>query len=405
MRYNIELSRQRWVVLLIYIFFNVYYSIIFSFRGTLGGDFKNEYPSEPLSLSLSLLLVLITLFIFCIIYEKLQILETNSCSPPKTKIFDLTFLLIAIVYFYGSINGYYLSFNSDGEQVNRPFFFSLFSFLIHPDYLLLIYLFYRLTSVSVIYLAILVITLVSFFIGGRTLILIFMLPLINIYLIVVKHRQFNLKANIKIVLIAIACYPFLRATKWIIPLLFIDDGVGFSDIYDVYTVNFLNGDFIQNYLSSLDGALERFQHVANISFLIGNEKIINYIDGFDYRFLGGVTGYFINKLSGAGEFNLNNIYASAIDGRFNWETHTGFAGLFLIDTSVFIQSLFAIFIFLPFTVILSKRIDGDGVLRELNWLCLIVYMFHGWVTAFVIHFEALFVFLVLVRLFHTRLRH
>lgn len=390
---NLLLIKQRNIILSLYLFTNVYFTFVFIDRGRLGGDFRNAYASNTDSLLISLGFILSSWFFLSLVFKYLSLLEVKKINFFANRTFDYFFLILTIVYFYGVLKGYI-----PGGEI-RPLFFSLF-LVIQPDYLLLIYLFYRVSSVSIIYFLVLGLVVFSFMLNGRTAIFIILLPLFNIYHIV-NNNRFSIFKNLVLIIPALFIYPFIRVTKYIIPNYLLSGGNDFSGFMSYYYDSFIANNFIDNYVNTLNSSLERFQHVGNISFLMDHPNISIYVSSFDYKFIqSGLIGYIYTLFSGERNVHaINSIFTSYFANTFDWSTHTGIIGIYFIDHLLFIQSIFVILVSLFLAVIISKVFAVSNALYEINWLSMILYLFHGWYGTFLVHVQSLLFFLIIIIIF------
>jgi hypothetical protein len=395
------LIKQRNILLSIYLLSNIYFTFVFIERGTLGGDFHDNYNANSEALLLGLVIILFSWLFLAFLFKRFSAIKVKPINFQNNRLLDLFFLFLSLFYLYGCLQGYYLG-NTGEDPIPRPFIFSAVNLFLHPDYLLIIYFFYRINSPSLTYLITLIFTAVSYFLAGRSFIFMFFLPLLNIYLILNRGKLYLLW-NFLLIICGLLIYPFIRFAKYMLPSYYQS---GESNFIAFYLMQLMNGDIMETYLKTFDASLERFQHVANISFLIDKQnEVLGYFSGFDYYFING-AGTFLNYayktiFDTTKLISLNSVYASYIDGGFFRNVHTGIGSIFFISPTLFVFSILFIIVILFLAVNVTKLFDTYKSVNELNWLAMLLFIFHGWYNAFILHFESLIIFAAILALFNT----
>jgi hypothetical protein len=394
------LIKQRNILLSIYLLSNIYFTFVFIKRGTLGGDFHDNYNANSEALLIGLVIILFSWFALAFLFKRFSAIKVTPINFQNNRLLDLFFLFLSLFYLYGCLQGYYLG-NTGEDFIPRPFIFSAVNLFLHPDYLLIIYFFYRINSPSLTYLITLIFTAVSYFLAGRTGIFIFFLPLLNIYLILNRGKLYLLW-NFLLIVCGLLIYPFIRFAKYILPSYYQSGESNFSAFY---LMELMNGDIMGTYLKIFNASLERFQHVANISFIIDKQhELIVYFSNLDcYLIGGGFLGYVYNLIFDRdGSIYFNIALAKFIEETsFTWNVHSGAVSIFFISPLQFVITIFFMILILSLAVVLTKFFDSCKSVNELNWLAMLLFIFHGWHNAFILHFESLIIFAVILALFNT----
>lgn len=395
------LIKQRRILLSIYLLSNIYFTFVFIECGILGGDFNYKFKANSEALFLGLVIILFSWFVLAFLFKRFSAIKVKPISFHNNRLLELFFLFLSLFYLYGCLQGYYIS-NTGTDIIPRPFIFSAANLFLHPDYLLIIYFFYRIKSPSLIYYITLISTVLSYLLAGRSFIFIYLLPLLNIYFILNKGKIY-LFWNFFLIIIGILIYPFIRFAKTMIPSYYQSEE---SDFMVYYIFQLFNGDIVETYINSFNSSLERFQHVANMSFLIDKQQeIISYISNFDYYSIGGGLSAYIFRVlfDKHNSIYLNSLFASYIKGSLtsDWSVHSGMSGVFFVSPPLFLITISYVLIILFLTVMVTKLFDVHKSVNELNWLCMLFYIFHGWNSAFLMHFESLIIFLIVLSIFQS----
>ena len=396
------MQKQRVILLWIYILSNIISTLIMINSGYLVGDFKGNYSIHIEPLIAALFFILLTIFLLNFIFKISSSINVsiyiNNINYRKL---DYIFLLLSIIYLYGCISGYYIKYDPTA-LANRPFWSSLIYFFIPFDYVLLIYAFFAIQRISKIYFINLFMLVFCYILGGRTGILLFIYPLINIYTYLYKGKIYFIR-NIMIIIFGFSVYPFVRAFKLYYPwYLFQNNGNSFID----FCLDKIGNDYWGTYVIFFEQSFERFQHVSNLAFLISNDNVLKFIHSHDfYLFSGGKIGFFIDKifnLHSNNEKSASNLFAYFINGRSDWQVNTSLLGLPIIDIYNGIFAIFIAIILIFISNFIAKLISSNRTIIELNWLLMIVFILHGWLDAYIAHTEALVVFVFI--LFLTRIK-
>ena len=387
----------------LYIFFNVVCAIYFSCTGLLGGDFVNEYVASPVWLVVALIIVLITFYFFsCLLFKLFSAVKVTRYSQVNSVIIDLILTCIFIYSIYVTIFYKIGVYGLDPDELESvPGYLKQIYSVIQPIHFGIIYLFYRVGNFRLLTYINLVLYVVLFLVSGQTnqFILIFALYLFyrNNY-----AKPVNMNILVLMTIAGIALYPLFRLLKVGI--------VGFQrDGTDLtHYVSLISDDFLTYYSTFLFVTLERFQIVANISFLlehfqeiyqtysssVGVGNVINFFTtNWVIKFFMKSIGLFIDTSASPQTF-----LALMINGRDFWASHIGIFGYYIFYgvASFFIYSFIVVVMLI--TAILCKKISKSDSLLLLFRLLVLILVCHGWLMAFVFFMQALLVFYLLIYL-------
>lgn len=247
----------------LYIFFNVACVIYFSCTGLLGGDFANEYVASPFWLVVALIVVLATFyFVSCFLFNLFCSIRVTRHTQSNSIIID-AFLSIVIVFStYLSVVYKIGVYGLDPDDLTSvPAYLKQIYSITQPIHLGIIYLFYRVGNFNVLTYVNLMLYIVLFLVSGQTnqFILIFALYLFyrNTY-----AKPINKNKLVILTIFGIIFYPIFRLVKV---------GIVGSQRDDTELLQFattIGSDFFSYYSAFLFVTLERFQIVANISFIL-----------------------------------------------------------------------------------------------------------------------------------------
>lgn len=390
-------------IVMFYVFFNIYNALYFIYDGgKLGGDFvgENRYTTPETLLISSFLIVITFLATYFFVAVILSIKIKARIKVVKSKIVDLIFLFITLVYLYGIYTGQYIMIDKS-VNMNSSFLLSIFNFVFVPSFILLIYLFYRAEDRGFIYYLILTLYLMSSFLKGETYILILMLPLIYIIRKGIKPVKLY-----TMVIMAIIVYPFIRMLKGYL----IFKAVSMNKSEDIMlwvNANNNSDNFFGFYMFYFQQGVERFQHVANVAYLYDHLKdFIMYLSNNDYSIIAStITVHLKNMLfSYSTGTNMNVIFNYFHSGFTLGSEHIGLAGYILIYGWYSIILFVFLMIIIFFSLVLSKWIDKTEKVTILTFYLIFILVCHSWFNAFILYINALIVFSVIMLLLRFYLR-
>ncbi|HIF9186757.1 TPA: oligosaccharide repeat unit polymerase [Photobacterium damselae] len=393
-------KQPRNIFILLYLFFNTYFLIYYYNDGFLGGDLFGEYEiKNKASLIygyLSILVPCLFLFLFFNWFEKVNIFKSQHLNKKGLFYLDIIILLLGVFYFYGCLKGYYVSLDFSGG-VQRPFIFSIIYAVFPIDILLVIYLFYVFReNRSILYKINFFIILAIYLYSGRTGIFLMLFMLLLIFF-GRNNKNISYVKVIGCIFLGLSLYPFIRPLKEYVPayiLYFRDKGEPFFSGYlDVWMKN----DFATFYLEKLNSSLERFQQISNVTYLIDNYHQMNnfllsktyYIYSFNwFDLVNGVINNYKKPVF------FNNLLAQSINGSDAWAAQSGVSGLIFISNESYVIYIFVSLVLIIISIYLSKKLDVKII--QLTWLSMVLYIMHGWISAYILYVEALIVFSVIV---------
>lgn len=385
----------------LYIFFNVACAIYFSYSGLLGGDFGNAYIASPYWLMVSLVIVLMIFYFFsCFLFNLLSRIKVTRYSQVNSIIIDIIFIFILMFSIYIALAYKIGVYGLDPDElISVPAYLVKTYSILQPIHLGIIYLFYRVSNFRFLTYVNLLLYVVLFLVSGQTNQFILMFAL---YLYYRNTYSKPIKKNKLIILttLGIAFYPLFRLLK-----------VGIIGVQRDNTdiLQFANGvgsDFFSYYATFLFVTLERFQVVANISFILERFNEIHQ----SYSLLvdnGNVSNFFESNwiikfviksfgLDVSTGMQPQSFLALMINGKEFWSSHIS-----LLGYSVFygVASLF-IYLFLlvvmALSIFLCKKMTNENNLLLLCRLLVLIFICHGWLMAYVLFLQALVVFFIFI---------
>lgn len=387
----------------LYIFFNVACVIYFSYTGLLGGDFANEYVASPFWLIVALFIVLATFYFFsCFLFKIFCSVKVRRYSQVNSIIIDvfstclfIFSIYVALVYKIGVFG-----LNPD-DLISVPAYLKQTYSFFQPIYFGVIYLFYRVGKFKFLTYFNLILYVVLFLVSGQTnqFILIFALYLFyrNNY-----SKPINKNKLIMLTMLGVALYPCFRLLKIGI--------VGFQrdDTDLLHFANIIGGDFFNYYSTFLFVTLERFQIVANISFilehfnnifrdyssLVGSYNISNFFTS------NWIIKFFMKPLGVNIDLSMQpqSFLALLINGREFWSSHIGLFGYYVFYGIGSILIYLFLLIIMLLSIILCKKVSMEDNLLLLCRLLILILICHGWLMAYVFFFQALIVFCIFIYL-------
>ncbi|AYO15862.1 hypothetical protein D0812_16190 [Vibrio owensii] len=382
----------------IYLLSNIIFFFIMSSDLLLRGDFKQQVQIDQISLNIGLSLILLSfLFIFSIFS-----LSENSNRHKKTfqdnkkcTILDYIFASLAVLY----LIGFYLGYISVFKTVSPPFWWNLSAFIIPYGYIFIIYIYYRLEHFNYISAFVSIVVILTSLVQLQTGVFIFFIPLV----VEMMRKKYSYRKITTIILTGILIYPFFRHLKGVIGHFILYDGSSLSYFMDIYFTDFYDDGFLSYYFFLLSRTLERFQHLANISYVISNLDYLNSLvsnnDVFNLYFkpFSVIFDKIISLPDNA--LYMNALVAKTIDSTKDWNVHLGFFGGLLLSYEYLIilpVTLFIIF----FVNIVSNRYLVSSVV-DLHWLVVLCFVFHGWFNAYFEFFQAWLVFSIILAVSNT----
>lgn len=380
----------------LYLFFNILLGFYFIYTGYLGGDFEDQgIITKPFLMVFSIVIVIFSfIFILKIIFPLTERIQVSPLIFTDSKFLHVIFLIVSLFYILCALLGVSNTRLDHAASDVPSIIFHLYSIL-SPQNIILIYCFYSFGSKNKIYFINLFLLIIGYYLSGTTFVLIYLLPLFIFYM-EVKKRLPSIKKICFYSFCFLLIYPLLRVLKYGINTIFSMYGtLDERELRNFLTTRFYaNGDgFFENYIDFLSLSLARFQHVANIEYLIENNKIIYQLSShYDIWNIDFYMFRFINKLFyNTGEiYNVQNVVAYHISGFDTWASHIGFIGYGLIYGIESFGYYLFIFPLIFFSIILAKKIGGRVI--ELVWLNNLIMIVHGWFSPYIYFTYGLVVF-------------
>lgn len=388
--YNDNLSG---FILVLYIFFNIYGALSFIKTGELGGDFIFDNSNvSNLNIVLALALILSSFLVVYLLFSVFCRVKVNvKIRQVRYYYLDRVFLFILVIYTYGVFSGQY----SHGGNESKNLIYTIFNYVLVPSQLILVYLFYAARSSSIIYISILASFILLAILKGETYLFIILLPIYAI----INNGTLHIFKVFLITFIAFIFYPFIRVFK----AFTIDNNhaENKSEMITWMASRFAGESYFDVYVSFFNQSLERFQHVANVAYLIENKgAFLNLLASNDYNIITSSTISLIKEevFSVSNGRSINVLFDYLHSGHFMGAEHIGIAG-YLALWGIYSLPIFVFVIFLMFlSVYLSKMIDESNKVLCLSWIASILFICHSWFNAFTMYIYALFVFLLIVLL-------
>lgn len=385
----------------LYIFFNVACVIYFSYTGLLGGDFANEYVASPFWLIVALFIVLATFYFFsCFLFKIFCSVKVRRYSQVNSIIIDVFFTCLFLFSTYVALAYKIGVFGLDPDDlISVPAYLKQTYSVFQPIYLGVIYLFYRVGNFKFLTYFNLVLYVVLFLVSGQTnqFILIFALYLFyrNNY-----AKPINKNKLIMLTMLGIALYPCFRLLKIGI--------VGFQrdDTDLLQFASIIGGDFLSYYTTFLFVTLERFQIVANISFilerfseihqnyslLIGPDNVSNFFaNNWIIKFFMKALGFDVDL-----SMQPQSFLALLINGREFWSSHIGIFGYYVFYSIGSMLIYLFLLVVMALSVFLCKKMSKNDNLLLLCRLLVLIVVCHGWIMAYVFFLQALIVFYIFI---------
>lgn len=375
----------------LYIGLNIYFSFSYIFdNGILGGDFLGSgLKVSTYSIIVAIVNILLSYYIYMVCFFKLA----NKIKVKKTinfhdfNLLHKVFFVINIFYFYCSFYGG--TSYEDFSKTGLPSIFQSILVIFEVERLIYAYMIFGVLSKNKLYFFNVILMVISNLIVGKSGVLIYLLPIYCLN----KGYSGEILNKFKVsifILIGLALAPIVRFFK--LSIGFIDSGRA-SDINDVAQIYQGNSSLSNLYYYFFNASFERFQHVANLSYIIDKEKLIrsNLNDFFiNNHFTMYLYRSFFNL--DKPEIYLNSYFASMINGRTSWSTHSGISGLYF---ALGLQGLLYILMYsllLFFTIVFVKKFDRSNIMIHYVWMNALLLFWHGWLGPFYASCYALIVF-------------
>lgn len=385
----------------LYIFFNVVCVIYFSYTGLLGGDFANQYTASPFWLVVALFVVLATFyFVSCFLFNIFCSIKVTRYTQSNSIVIDAFLTIVIIFSIYLSVVYKIGVYGLDPDDlISVPAYLKQFYSITQPIHLGIIYLFYRVGNFKVLTYVNLVLYIILFLVSGQTnqFILIFALYL---FYRNTCAKPINKNKIVILTMLGIILYPVFRLLKV---------GIVGSQRDGTELLQFaatIGSDFFSYYSAFLFVTLERFQIVANISFIL--ERFHEVYQ--NYSFLVGqgnvsnfftsnwIIKFFMKTLGFDIDINVQPqaFLATIINGREFWSSHIGLFGYYVFYGMSSILIYLFILVVMAFSVILCKKITKENSLLLLCQLLILIIICHGWLMAYVFFLQALIFFYIFI---------
>lgn len=386
---------------MIYLGLNIYFSISYFFDdGLLGGDFYNRgvYVSGS-SIFIAIISIVVTYILYLYftfnILDKIKINYTIEFN--NFKLLHIVFSIITFFYFFCSLYGGN-SYNIDFKETGLPYIFLQILTIFEVEKLLYVYIFFGLISTSRIYYINLIIIVIANLISGKSGVLIYLLPLYCINM-TLSHNGFSRNKVFIYMILGIIISPIVRLLRLFFSFTASNNQQDISDFISIYKGNSSYWDLYEYFFAA---SFERFQHVANLSYIIEKSNIIST----------QLNDYFINNhftiylarlffLHDKPEIYFNSFLASMIDNSKDWSTHSGISGLYysLGTEGLFYIVLYSILL-IP-AIFFSKIFDKKGIIVQYVWINTLLLFWHGWIGPFYASIYALIIFFIILLIIKT----
>ncbi len=396
-----NLTDYRIFLLLIYLGLNIYFSIIYLFDdGLLGGDFYNrEIHVSSSSIFIAIISIILTYiiylhFIFNLV-DKIKINFTIEFS--NFKILHIVFSIITFFYFYCSLYGGN-SYNIDFKETGLPYIFLQILTIFEVEKLLYVYIFFGLACVGRIYHINLIIIIIANLISGKSGVLIYLLPLYCINM-VLNHNGFSRKKVFTYIILGIIISPIIRILRLFFSFTVSNNQQDITDFISIYKGNSSYLDLYEYFFSA---SFERFQHVANLSYIVEKGNIIS-TQLNDYFINNHFTIYLARTffLHDKPEIYFNSFLANMIDNSKDWSTHSGISGLYYsLGTEGLLYIVIYSLLLIPL-IVFSKVFDKKGIIVQYVWVNTLLLFWHGWIGPFYASIYALIIFFIILIIIKT----
>ncbi|MND30352.1 hypothetical protein D3C80_208820 [compost metagenome] len=389
----------------LYVFFNIVCAIYFSSTGLLGGDFGGEYKASSFWIVIALCIILLTFILFpSVIFNFFNSIKVNRCKNIKSNSIDYFFTLVFIFSIYIAVV-YKMGVYGMGEDIfdSIPSYINVAYSILQVPHLGLIYFFYRVEGFREITFLINLVFYISLcLISGQTFQLVFILILYLLWRREVSNPV-NMKGVIFFSVFGLLLYPFIRLLKLVL-VIYQRDAIEAA----VVAGNIIN-DFSGYYVSSVFDSLERFQIVANLSFILERfeylssdyQRLVGYGDVNNFFSSNWVFKFFIKTFGFFADLSdLPQKYlALFINGNDFWTSHISLFGYYVFYgfASLFIYVFVLLSLFTG--TYFCKKISNKNNVQLLNRIMILTMICHGWFMAYVGFIQALFLFYFLLYFF------
>lgn len=384
----------------LYLVFNIIFYVYYAAGNPLSGDFKENFGSLELgSLTLGLVAVFVSLIILLFLCKIILKLPMRAYIKVKSNpIVDVTLFIIAVFYFMCvTIFGVGLSgVDESNLTVSKVVLYSYA--LLQPNFLIMIYLFCFYHVRNFLFTLTLLFYVVTSILSGATVNLIF------IFLLWATYTAYK-KRVIFLLLAGILFSPFIRFIKYVLLTynrsLSSQDGREITQAIATYKTDSMS--WLDTYLFFFKGAFSRFEMVSSNSFIIDNHSTLSSFANslgfiyprnlyFTYKFT--LENYFL--YSDKSQYSLQYIFAYFLSGATDWNANIGFFGFAIIGGLSSIVTYILVAVLLLVTIILSRVLQGDGAIKQLTLIYVVIVLWHGWVIAYIYYAHALTLFTVVI---------
>ncbi|RUO37322.1 hypothetical protein CWE13_04995 [Aliidiomarina shirensis] len=368
--------------------------------GVLGGDFGYEYSASISSIFVAILLVLFTFFFTLkVLYPLINSIKIPSISLDYQKLSYPALLVLAFgfysaIFYQIGVAGLGDLANNNENQSARQLYA-----LLQPAVLVLAYIFIYSNIRGPLYYLIVAFYVAYCLIAGQTGQL---LTLFVLYIYCSSNRE-QLSFKLKVIFLTalgLAVYPFVRILKNAVIMQYVSGTSFFESVKSLLGSNLLN-----TYHTYLIQSFERFQVVANLSYLMENFRSLyvstelHVIDFFNtnwiFNTIGSrtiVTRDLVDSPQSMLAFHINNVEG--------WNSHIGLFGYaFAYGVSGFLIVIFSILL-MVIAILLSNFIDPSGKLRLLTWISILKLICFGWINAFINYIQALLILAIIMFCMH-----
>lgn len=392
-------------ILGLYVFFNIVCAIYFSNTGFLGGDFGGEYQTSSFWIIIALCIILFTFILLpTVVYKLFNSIKVNRISNVKSNAFDVFFLFVFIFSIYIALV-YKMGVYGIGDDIfdSIPSHINIAYSILQVPNLGMIYFFYKVGNFrKKIFLLNLFFYILLCLICGQTFQLVFILIL---YLLWRRDigNPIDMKMVVFLSVIGLSVYPFIRLLKLVLVIYQ-------RDSYEAACVaeRILN-DFYGYYVFSLFDSLERFQIVANLSFILERfeylssdyQQIVGYGTVNNFFSSNWILKFFMKTFGFSTDMSYlpQKYLALFINGNDFWTSHISFFGYYVFYgySSLFIYTFILLMVFIG--VLICKKISNKNNVQLLNRMMILTMVCHGWFMAYVGFVQAAILFYFLLCLF------
>lgn len=376
-------------------------SLLFLINNKVDGDLRGIYLSEPIFLWFSLFVVLFVFIFFGVfLFPFIEKLINVNSSIDSTKIIGSHFFVLVVnVSYFIYCMVYKVGIAGVSPSDNIPFVLKVFFIGVQPLYFTLVYIAVFLVRPNkFFYLNVILFCLFSVLKGWLTYLI------YVCFLFVYKERDRIYKHKVKFiffVVFALAFSPVLKFIKVVVSMKYLNvSGFDYFDTYEYVVASGNHSSLFGMYVSYLQSTLERFQHTANVYYVIINKSLINTIldsNQASYFFLEGWPQKFIFELFfEKSSPQIQHEMAMLIENSYDWNAQVGLSGWIVLNPTLIPLILLYVSSLYAFCVFFAKKISCSDEVVYLVWLIGIVLLIHGWFYDVILFTQALLVFLAYV---------